>query len=544
MERLVNMRFCIFNSLPQHHEMFAHVLDYFKERNVSIDIYTNKINHYGWLDFYEKNFSIISWFPISFFNPDAYDYVFLLTDDDKGYAPFWNDKTRVIVTEHSSKRQLNLRSYFTIQTREFKLRNPPSDPNTWILPVWNNKLDEKYEKLKVLSIGNATNGINLPSLFSNFSDIQFILVDRHMDISEKGGNITRYNCLDATRLIEFAAKSHYIIFWPTSAFSMEHKHNSMSGSFALACSVGTPLILPESFIEPLGLEAIGIPDSPLKPIHLEKPSDTLVSAVLKQREDLLKRRDRIFDSLFGYSNKKMHSSITSSLQPSRGMYTAVMVEPRKHGAMEFVLKNFLENLDARWNFMLFHGTTNKEWLDAIISKFPSDTQRIKLVSLGIPSMDLYSYSKLLTSADFIEQIPTETFLIFQTDTMISPAGKDLIYDFIDYDYVGAPWPRSYLRESCNVGNGGLSLRKKSKMLEIIKSKDHTFHPEDLFYCINHTVPLYKPTWEKAKLFSIESIYSPRTFGLHKAWKHIPIKDLEEQFPGISQLKVFDEGNYN
>jgi hypothetical protein len=524
-----------------HYEMFAYVLDFFNERRIQLDVYTNKTNHYGWLDFYEKNFSIISWFPISFFNPDAYDYVFLLTDNDDGYAPFWNDKTRVIVIEHSSKRELKLRSYFTIQTRQFKLRNPQSDPNTWILPVWNNNLHEKYEKLTVLSIGSITNRINLPSLFTNFSDIQFILVDRHIDTRKTGENIRRYKCLDATTLIEFAAKSHYIIFWPTNTFSMEHKHNSMSGSFPLACSVGTPLILPESFIEPVGLNGLGIPDSPLKPIRLEKPSDALVTAVLKQRDDLLKRRDRIFDSLFGSSTTSVHLAI----QPTCGMYTAVMVEPRKHAAMEFVLKNFLENLDTRWNFMLFHGTTNKEWLDAIISKFPGDTQRIKLVSLGIPSMDIHGYNKLIATTDFIEQIPTETFLIFQTDTMISPAGKDLVYDFINYDYVGAPWPRSVLRESCNVGNGGFSLRKKSKMLEIIKSRTYPFQcPEDLFYCINHTVPLYKPTWEQAKLFSIESIYSPRTFGLHKAWKYIPIEDLEGQFPGIGQLKIFDEGKYN
>lgn len=535
------MRFCIFNSLPQHHEMFAHVLDYFKEKSLSIDIYTNKINNYGWLDFYENKYAVMAWFPISFFNPDAYDYVFLLTDDDGGYAQFWNDKTRVIVVEHDGKRQLNLRSYFTIQTRQFNLRNPQSDPNTWILPVWNNTMHEKYEKLTVLSIGNATNRINLESLFSNCSDIDFILVDRHMNTQAKTGtNIKCYNSLDAIRLVEFAAKAHYIIFWPTTSFSQEHKYNSMSGSFPLAFSVGTPLILPESFIGPLALEALGIPDSPLKAICLEKPTALLTEKVLKQREVLLKRRNCIFDSLFGLSSTHM-----SMDRPSRGMYTAVMVEPRKHGAMEFVLKNFLENLDARWGFMIFHGTTNKEWLEEIISKFPSELERIKLVDLGISSMDIHDYNKLIATADFIEQIPTETFLIFQTDTMISPAGKDMVYDFIRYDYVGAPWPKSSLRESCNVGNGGFSLRKKSKMLEIIKSKTYQSKcPEDLFYCINHRVPVYKPTWEQAKLFSIESIYSPRTFGLHKAWKHIPVKDLEEQFPGIGELKVLDEGKYN
>ena len=165
------MKFCIFNSLPQHHEMFAYVLDYFKASKKQIDIYTNKTNDYGWLKFYEKKFSVISWFPISFFNPDAYDYVFLLTDDDHGYKPFWNDKTRVIVVEHDGKRKLDHRSFFTIQTRQFKLRNPPSDPNTWVLPVWNNEFYEKFDKLTVLSIGNASNQINLPALFKNFNDI-------------------------------------------------------------------------------------------------------------------------------------------------------------------------------------------------------------------------------------------------------------------------------------------------------------------------------------------------------------------------------------
>jgi len=289
--------------------MFAYILDYFKERGLTLDVYTNTKHHHGWLDFYEKKYGIMAWFPISFFNPDAYDYVFLLTDDDHGYTPFWNDTTRVIVIEHDAKRHLELRSYFTIQTRQFNLRNPPSDPNTWILPVWNNPIYEKYEKLTVLSVGNITSQINLKSLFTNFSEINFILVDRNMNTDAvEENNIKRYNNLDARSLVEFAAKAHYIIFWPTTTFSMEHKYNSISGSFPLAFSVGTPLILPESFIEPLRLEALGIPDSPLKAICLEKPSEALLSAVIKERETLLTRRNSILDSLFGSSTIAVKSS--------------------------------------------------------------------------------------------------------------------------------------------------------------------------------------------------------------------------------------------
>jgi hypothetical protein len=161
-----------------------------------------------------------------------------------------------------------------------------------------------------------------------------------------------------------------------------------------------------------------------------------------------------------------------------------------------------------------------------------------LINLNVENIDWHGYNKLISTRSFIEQIPTETFLIFQTDTMISVPGKDLIYDFIHYDYVGAPWPESILKESCYVGNGGLSLRKKSKMLEIIDNVPYPFQcPEDLYYCgINHNIPMYKPSWKESRLFSIESIHSERSFGIHKAWARLDIEPLEKQFPGIGILK--------
>jgi hypothetical protein len=56
-------------------------------------------------------------------------------------------------------------------------------------------------------------------------------------------------------------------------------------------------------------------------------------------------------------------------------------------------------------------------------------------------------------------------LIFQLDTLLSEQYKNNIYNFLDYDYVGAPWAFNH-----KVGNGGLSLRKKSKMLEILNKE--------------------------------------------------------------------------
>jgi hypothetical protein len=223
------------------------------------------------------------------------------------------------------------------------------------------------------------------------------------------------------------------------------------------------------------------------------------------------------------------------------MYTALIVEPRKHPALQFVLKNFLENLDERWNFLVFHGNENEQWLRATInSEFSLDNNRIQLNNLNVSNLSHKEYNKLCTTAEFIEKIPTEIFLKFETDSMLCPSEKNLIYDFMKYDYVGAPWLKK--RESDDpfngkVGNGGLSLRRKSKMLEIIKNVPYPDGlAEDEYFCIYNTVvPLYRPAYEEAQLFSMETCYSPRCFGLHKAWLYQGGRSLENQFPGYNEL---------
>lgn len=225
------------------------------------------------------------------------------------------------------------------------------------------------------------------------------------------------------------------------------------------------------------------------------------------------------------------------------MYTAIIIEPRRHPALQFVLKNFLENLDERWQFIIFHGTDNEQWLrDMIDTEFIPDKDRIQLNNLNVPNIAWEEYNRLCTSAEFIEQIPTEIFLIFQTDTMICPSEKNMIYEFIKYDYVGAPWlktPGSSNEFDGKVGNGGLSLRRKSKLLEIIKKYPYAYGiAEDGYFCVyNDTIELHRPSYEEAQLFSMETVFSPRCFGLHKAWLYQgdKIEEIESRFPGYKEL---------
>jgi len=150
------------------------------------------------------------------------------------------------------------------------------------------------------------------------------------------------------------------------------------------------------------------------------------------------------------------------------MYSAVIIETREHKALSFVLLNFLKNLSDEWNFIIFHGNLNLNFINSIIeNELQIYKHRITLVHIPYDNLLRDDYSKLLVNDRIIyDNIPTEIFLIFQTDTVIFEQNKHLINNFLKYDYVGAYLPLHDL-----VGNGGLSLRKKSKMLEIIDAED-------------------------------------------------------------------------
>jgi hypothetical protein len=225
-------------------------------------------------------------------------------------------------------------------------------------------------------------------------------------------------------------------------------------------------------------------------------------------------------------------------------FTAIIVEPRKHPAFDFVLGNFLDNLDERWSIMVFHGTDNETFVKDIIAS--KNTDRVSIVNTGRSNLTAEEYKAYMISTEFLDKVPTEIFLIFQTDSMICSENKDLLEQFLKYDYVGAPWkelPKEFERKGNFVGNGGLSLRRKSKMLEILKkcSVTPSVIPEDVFFSFACPgVSIYKPSLENAKEFAIETIYNPKTWGIHAAWKkgnlmNEHVEDIEQQCKGYKLL---------
>jgi len=220
-------------------------------------------------------------------------------------------------------------------------------------------------------------------------------------------------------------------------------------------------------------------------------------------------------------------------------YTAIIVEPRCHKALSFVLQNFFENLSDEWGFIIFHGTKNEQYVKNIIAQdLQMHTYRvIKFVNLWVDDLNGVTYSNIFKDLLFYSHIETDIFLVFQTDSMIIAENKHLINDFLNYDYVGAPWADMV------VGNGGLSLRNKPKMIEICQHRGFdNITMEDTYFVKYHSVPINLPKFEEAIRFSIEQLFNDTSFGIHNIWRYLSsaqINHLINKYPMSNIIKLIE-----
>ena len=135
----------------------------------------------------------------------------------------------------------------------------------------------------------------------------------------------------------------------------------------------------------------------------------------------------------------------------------VIVETRKLNNIRTIIKNHFIHLGKEWELFIFHGKDNGYLfleLKANLIKLNSK------IGIGFPKGKDQGYNNLLTSKSFWEEIPHEKIQIFQHDSGLLRSG---IEQFLEWDYIGSPIPKTIAQ------NGGLSIRTKSVMLDIIKN---------------------------------------------------------------------------
>lgn len=226
----------------------------------------------------------------------------------------------------------------------------------------------------------------------------------------------------------------------------------------------------------------------------------------------------------------------------------VLIEFRNLPHIEFLLRNAILkiNKNSSWSFTIVCGNDNYSLINTIKNKIDKN---IQIYKLNVGNLNQSEYSVLLTSDSFWNMFTGEKLLIMQEDSFIF---RDNINDFLEYDYIGAPWFKHQNDTQNCVGNGGLSLRSKNIMIKILKTKNiestvfnHStkkymkctkmeFPPEDVYF--SKTMQELKigkiSDYETASKFSSESIYNELSFGGHCFWK------------GCSQWKVELNKNIN
>ncbi len=204
-------------------------------------------------------------------------------------------------------------------------------------------------------------------------------------------------------------------------------------------------------------------------------------------------------------------------------YTAIITEPRIHPAWKLVLNNFLTNLDERWNFIILCGLSNHEYLiDLVENNFREHKERITIYQINVVNFIVHEYSNFMLNKQIYNLIPTETFLTFQLDTLISAKYKDYIYDFMEYDYVGAPWKKQHI-PNLYVGNGGLSLRKKSAILHALDNDTY-----NIKYLENEDIYIFHFTLKTNPLLKKLNYLAQKQFFLKNHLVHIVVISIYQK----------------
>lgn len=226
---------------------------------------------------------------------------------------------------------------------------------------------------------------------------------------------------------------------------------------------------------------------------------------------------------------------------------AVIVEPRKHRCTAFIFQQYDKVLSDGWHFVIFAGTENDTWMKMMADRYITrKTHTWEVITMPVANLTKETYSYLLTSVDFWTRVPGEHVLIFQMDTIPLPGSPYKPEDFFEYDWVGAPWrpgkdkwlESTFQGKPITVGNGGLSLRKRSSSIAICRGiKPNSVIAEDvhfsrLFY--NHPNYRVAPR-DAAGCFAAELVLlNPHPFGLHYPGGLPEFRDLCLKFPTLQQ----------
>ncbi|KAK6353125.1 hypothetical protein TWF696_005115 [Orbilia brochopaga] len=238
---------------------------------------------------------------------------------------------------------------------------------------------------------------------------------------------------------------------------------------------------------------------------------------------------------------------------------ALLVEGRAQPHLTPLLLHYMSVVPPDWRFKFFGSKESVQHLNRsrIVRHHVDDGKLdIALLPKGLKMNGQEATSRTFTNLEFYRDHlkPAEFLLVFQTDAMLCANSGQNLDDWIEYDWVGASW---------NVndkfgGNGGLSIRRVSKIIKILEKqvRQPNSRAEDLWlterlaqlpgaHMANGTVQMR---------FSNEMLYQKRPMGFHtghggdwlysKVWGTPELrKEMWEYCPEIKMMVSMDEESF-
>jgi hypothetical protein len=169
--------------------------------------------------------------------------------------------------------------------------------------------------------------------------------------------------------------------------------------------------------------------------------------------------------------------------PYNASKVALLIENRSFPMLAPLMLHFISVVPPDWRFRFMGSTESVAHINqsvAIREQVSAGKLDLTYIPSNMSTAGQEQISQFLTNLWVYETVlkPAEWLLVFQTDSILCANSRRNLNDYLDYDWVGAPWnPGGRFG-----GNGGLSLRKVSSIIDILREQKRieSSEPEDVW----------------------------------------------------------------
>ncbi|KXH45354.1 hypothetical protein CNYM01_08573 [Colletotrichum nymphaeae SA-01] len=176
-------------------------------------------------------------------------------------------------------------------------------------------------------------------------------------------------------------------------------------------------------------------------------------------------------------------SLEYAHSPYNHSKVALLVENRANPILAPLMLHFISVVPPDWRFRFMGSVESVKSINssvAIREQVAAGKLDLTYIPSNMSTAGQEMISRFLTNLWLYETVlqPAEWLLVFQTDSILCANSKQNINDYLEYDWIGAPWNPGGRWG----GNGGLSIRRVSAMIDILRNQKRVdgSEPEDVW----------------------------------------------------------------